>query len=113
MHVPNVYLWRFSGHLDASLQYGDGEAGTGITAEPETEVRVRSLVLQLLLHQLAELWHPAQRQVTVGKKHPVTLDIEVGMVHGRTYMYRSSEAIDDRTSMHKCLQTKKAKKLKS
>lgn len=41
-------------------------------AEPQSEVRVRLLHLQLL-HQLVKLRHPAQGQVTVGQEHPVTL----------------------------------------
>ena len=41
----HAHLWRFSGHLDASLQYRDGEPRVGGGTEPESEVRVGGLIL--------------------------------------------------------------------
>jgi len=52
------YLGWLGGHFDSSLQNGDWESGTGIGAEPEPEVRVWRLVLELLLQQLVQLRHP-------------------------------------------------------
>ena len=72
---PSPHLGWFGGHLDAGLQYGDGEAGMGVATEPQTEVRVWLLGLQLLLHNLVQLRHPAEGEVAVGQKHPVTLYI--------------------------------------
>jgi len=67
-------LRRFGGHFDARLEDGDGELGVGTAAEPETEVRVRRRILGLkVFNVLVQLRHPTQRQVTIGQKHPVTL----------------------------------------
>ena len=65
-------LGGLGGHLDALLQNGDGEVWVGGGAEPQPELRVRFFHLQLF-HQLVQLGHPAQRQVTVGKEHPFAL----------------------------------------
>ena len=69
---PSTDLRRLCCHFDADLQDGDGELWMRAAAEPQSEVRVRLLHLQLL-HQLVKLWHPAQGQVTVGQENPVTL----------------------------------------
>ena len=66
------HLWRLCGDLDALLEDGDGEVRVGRGAQPQSEVRVGVRGLQLL-HQLVQLRHPAQRQVAVGKEHPVPL----------------------------------------
>ena len=68
-------LGGLSGHLDALLQDGDGEVRVGRGAQPQSEFRVRFFHLQLL-HKLVQLWHPAQRQVAVGKEHPFALNTE-------------------------------------
>lgn len=68
----DTYLRRLCSHLDADLQDGDGELRVWATAEPQSEVRVRLLHLQLL-HQLIQLRHPTEGQVTVGQEYPVTL----------------------------------------
>ena len=70
-----AHLRRLGGHLDAGLQDRDGEVRVGTAAEPEPEVLVRLLHLQLL-HQLVQLRHPAERQVAVGEEHPVTLETD-------------------------------------
>ena len=69
---PNTDLRRFCSHLDADLQDGDGELRVWTAAEPQSEVRVWLLHLQLL-HKLIQLWHPAEGQVTIGQEYPVTL----------------------------------------
>ncbi|KAH3750506.1 hypothetical protein DPMN_185032 [Dreissena polymorpha] len=68
----NAYLRWLCGHLDACLQDGDGELRVWTEAEPEPELRVRFLHLQLL-HQLVQLRHPAEGQVAVCKEYPDTL----------------------------------------
>lgn len=74
----DTYLRRLCSHLDADLQDGDGELRVWATAEPQSEVRVRLLHLQLL-HQLIQLRHPTEGQVTVGQKYPVTLQQGSGL----------------------------------
>ena len=72
MSVSVTDLRRLGSHLDADLQDGDGELRVRAAAEPQSEVRVGLLYLQLL-YQLVKLRHPAERQMTVGQEHPVTL----------------------------------------
>lgn len=65
-------LRRLGGHLDARLQDADGELWVGGAGEPKAEIGMRLLYLQLL-YELVKLWHPGERQVTVGQEDPVTL----------------------------------------
>ena len=44
--VLESYLGGFSGHLYAGLEDGDGEAGMGRAAQPQSEVWVRGLDLR-------------------------------------------------------------------
>ena len=66
------YLGRLGGHLDADLQDGDGEFRVRAAAQPQPEVWVGLLHLELF-NQFVQLGHPAERQVTVRQEHPVTL----------------------------------------
>lgn len=67
----HLHLWWFSGHLDASLQDCDRKLRMWRGAEPEPEVWVGLLHLELL-HQLVQPGHPGEREVAVGEEHPVT-----------------------------------------
>ena len=60
---------RLDSHLGAVLEDHNGELGTWHTGEPETEVLVNVLRVDLLDEAL-ERGHPARRQVAVLEKHP-------------------------------------------
>ena len=77
------YLRRFSGHLDSSLEYRDGEIRVRWGRQPQSELRPRLLHLQLF-YKLVQLWHPWQWQVTVGQENPFAL-LNTLLDHPRGY----------------------------
>ena len=54
-----THLGRLCCHLDPGLEDGYGELGIRTAAEPEAEVRMRFLNLQLL-YEFVQLRHPAE-----------------------------------------------------